>query len=138
MNDFTPRAQELLALALKEAKRLNHAYVGTEHLLLGLIELGQGVAVNVLKRMGLDLERVRIEVEQHVGPHPDAKMVGNIPYTPRVKKVLALAAKEAAALRHSYVGTEHILLGLLREGEGIAARVLKSLEVDPARTRNEI
>src|SRR6516225_9170329 len=138
MNDFTPRAKEVLALALKEAKRLNHAYVGTEHLLLGLIELGQGVAVNVLQRMGLDLERVRIEVEQHVGPHPDAEMVGNIPFTPRVKKVLALAGKEAAALKHSYVGTEHILLGLLREGEGIAARVLKSLEVDPARTRNEI
>ena len=117
---------------------MNHAYVGTEHLLLGLIELGQGVAVNVLKRMGLDLERVRIEVEQHVGPHPDAKMVGNIPYTPRVKKVLALAGKEAAALRHSYVGTEHILLGLLREGEGIAARVLTSLEVDLARAQNEI
>jgi ATP-dependent Clp protease ATP-binding subunit ClpC len=101
MNDFTPRAKEVLALALKEAKRLNHAYVGTEHLLLGLIKLGQGVAVNVLQRMGLDLERVRIEVEQHVGPHRDAKMVGNIPYTPRVKKVLALAGKEAEALKHS-------------------------------------
>src|SRR6516225_10080290 len=138
MNDFTPRAQEVLALARKEAKRLNHAYVGTEHLLLGLIELGQGVAVNVLQKMGLDLESVRMEVEQHVGPHPKTKMVGNIPYTPRVKKVLALAGKEAAALRQSYVGTEHILLGLLREGEGIAARVLKSLEVDPVRTRNEI
>src|SRR5215472_8340650 len=138
MNDFTPRAKEVLALALKEAKRLNHAYVGTEHLLLGLIKLGQGVAVKVLQRMGLDLERVRIEVEQHIGPHPEAKMVGNIPYTPRVKKVLALAGKEAEALKQSYVGTEHILLGLLREGEGIAARVLKSLEVDLARTRNEI
>jgi ATP-dependent Clp protease ATP-binding subunit ClpC len=92
--DFTPRAKEVLALALKEPKRLNHAYVGTEHLLLGLIKLGQGVAVNVLQRMGLDLERLRIEVEQHVGPHPEAKMVGNIPYTPRVKKVLALAGKE--------------------------------------------
>src|SRR5215472_92385 len=138
MKDFTPRAQEVLALALKEAKRLNHAYVGTEHLLLGLIKLGQGVAVNVLQRMGLDLERVRTEVEKHVGPHPDAKVVGNIPSSPRVKKVLALAGKEAEALKHSYVGTEHILLGLLREDEGIAARVLKSLEVDPARTRNEI
>ena len=121
VNDFTPRAKEVLALALKEAKRLNHAYVGTEHLLLGLIKLGQGVAVKVLQRMGLDLERVRIEVEQHIGPHPEAKMVGNIPYTPRVKKVLALAGKEAEALKQSYVGTEHILLGLLREGEGIAA-----------------
>src|ERR1700741_1404746 len=88
--------------------------------------------------MGLDLEIVRMEVEKHVGPPPETKMIGNIPYTPRVKKVLALAGKEAQALHHSYVGTEHILLGLLREGEGVAARVLKSLEVDPARTRNEI
>jgi len=138
MKDFTPRAQEVLALALKEAKRLNHPYVGTEHLLLGLIKLGQGVAVNVLERMGLDLEKVRMEVEKHVGPSSETKMVENILYTPRAKKVLALAGKEAEALNHSYVGTEHILLGLLREGEGIAARVLRSLEVDPARVRNEI
>ena len=138
MSDFTPRGQQVLALARKEAERFNHNYVGTEHLLLGLIKLGQGVAVNVLQRMGLDLEGVRMEVEKHVGPHPETKMIGNIPYTPRVKKVLALAGKEAKALNHSYVGTEHILLGLLREGEGIAARVLKSLEVDPVRTRNEI
>ena len=138
MNNFTPRAQQVLALASKEAERFNHNYVGTEHLLLGLIKLGEGVAVNVLQKMGLDLEMVRMEVEKHVGPHPETKMIGNIPYTPRVKKVLALAGKEAQALHHSYVGTEHILLGLLREGEGVAARVLKSLEVDPARTRNEI
>src|SRR5215510_14733054 len=118
--------------------RLNHAYIGTEHLLLGLIKLGQGVGVNVLERIGLDLERVRMEVEKHVSPSPETKMVENIPYTPRAKKVLALAGKEAEALNHSYVGTEHILLGLLREGEGMAARVLRSLEVDPARTRNEI
>ena len=122
MSDFTPRAKEVLALALKEAKRFNHAYVGTEHLLLGLIKLGQGVAVNVLERMGLDLERVRMEVEKHVGPHPETKMTENISYTPRAKKVLALAGNEAQALKHSYIGTEHILLGLLREGEGIAAR----------------
>src|ERR1700692_2631620 len=88
--------------------------------------------------MGLDLERVCMEGEKHVGPRPETNMIGNVPYTPRVKKVLALAGKEAKALNHSYLGTEHILLGLLREGEGIAARVLKSLEVDPARTRNEI
>src|ERR1700724_609010 len=88
--------------------------------------------------MGLDLETVRMEVEKHVGSHPETNMIGNISYTPRVKKVLALAAKEAKGLNHSYIGTEHILLGLLREGEGVAARVLKSLEVDPARTRNEI
>src|ERR1700747_2160451 len=138
MSNFTPRAQQVLALARKEADRLNHNFLGTEHLLLGLIKLGQGVAVNVLQKMGLDLETVRMEVEKHVESHPETKMVGNIPYTPRVKKVLALAGKEAQALHHSYVGTEHILLGLLREGEGVAARVLKSLEVDPARTRNEI
>jgi ATP-dependent Clp protease ATP-binding subunit ClpC len=138
MNDFTPRAQQVLALARKEAERFNHNYVGTEHLLLGLIKLGQGVAVTVLQKMGLDLETVRMEVEKNVGSHPETNMIGNIPYTPRVKKVLALADKEAKALNHSYVGTEHILLGLLREGEGVAARVLKSLEVDPARTRNEI
>src|SRR4051794_37356028 len=138
MNDFTPRAQQVLVLARKEADRFNHNYVGTEHLLLGLIKLGQGVAVNVLQKMGLDLETVRMEVEKQVGSGPETKMVGNIPYTPRVKKVLALAGKEAKALNHSYVGTEHILLGLLREGEGVAARVLKSLEVDIERTRNEI
>ena len=106
--------------------------------MLGLIKLGQGVAVNVLQKMGLDLETVRMEVEKQVGSGPETKMVGNIPYTPRVKKVLALAGKEAKALNHSYVGTEHILLGLLREGEGVAARVLKNLEVDIERTRNEI
>jgi len=138
MNNFTPRAQQVLALARKEADRFNHNYVGTEHLLLGLIKLGQGVAVNVLQKMGLDLETVRMEVEKQVGSGPETKMVGNIPYTPRVKKVLALAGKEAKALTHSYVGTEHILLGLLREGEGVAARVLKSLEIDIERTRNEI
>src|SRR5438067_1084464 len=138
MNNFTPRAQQVLALARKEADRFNHNYVGTEHLLLGLIKLGQGVAVNVLQKMGLDLETVRMEVEKQVGSGPETKMVGNVPYTPRVKKVLALAGKEAKALNHSYVGTEHILLGLLREGEGVAARVLKSLELDIERTRNEI
>src|ERR1700737_591041 len=138
MNDFTPRAPQVLTLARKEAERFNHNYVGTEHLLLGLIKLGQGVAVNVLQNMGLDLETVRMEVEKHVGSHPKTKMIGNMPHTPRVKKVLALADKEAKALNHSYVGTEHLLLGLLREGEGVAARILKSLEVDPARTRNEI
>src|SRR5215210_4166236 len=138
MNNFTPRAQQVLALARKEADRFNHNYVGTEHLLLGLIKLGQGVAVNVLQKMGLDLETVRMEVEKQVGSGPETKMVGNIPYTPRVKKVLALAGKEAKSLNHSYVGTEHILLGLLREGEGVAARVLKNLEIDIERTRNEI
>ena len=138
MNNFTPRAQQVLALARKEADRFHHNYVGTEHILLGLIKLGQGVAVSVLQKMGLDLETVRAAVEKQVGTGTETKAVGSIPYTPRVKKVLALAGKEAKTLNHSYVGTEHILLGLLREGEGVAARVLKSLDVDIERTRQEI
>ena len=138
MNNFTPRAQQVLALARKEADRFNHNFVGTEHLLLGLIRLGQGTAVTVLGKMGLDLESVRNEVEKQVGTGPDQKMVGNIPYTPRVKKVLVLAAKEAKALNHTYVGTEHILLGLLFEGDGVAARVLKNLNVDTDVTRQYI
>src|SRR3954465_12041328 len=138
MNNFTPRAQQVLALARKEADRFNHNFVGTEHLLLGLIKLGQGVAVNVLQKLGLDLETVRMEVEKQVGTGPDQKMIGNIPYTPRVKKVLALAAKEAMALNHTYVGTEHILLGLLREGDGVAALVLKNLGVDTEVTRQHV
>ena len=138
MSNFTPRAQQVLALARKEADRFNHNFVGTEHLLLGLIKLGQGVAVNVLQKMGLDLETVRLEVEKQVGTGPDQKQVGNIPYTPRVKKVLNLASKEAKQLQHTYVGTEHILLGLLREGDGVAARVLKNLDIDIEMTRQEI
>ncbi len=138
MNNFTPRAQQVLALARKEADRFHHNYVGTEHILLGLINLGQGVAVNVLQKMNLDLQTVRDAVEREVGTGPESKPSGTIPYTPRVKKVLSLAGKEAQALNHSYVGTEHILLGLLREGEGVAAGVLKALDVDIERCRNEI
>jgi len=138
LNNFTPRGQQVLALARKEADRFNHNYVGTEHLLLGLIKLNEGVAVNVLQKMGLELETVRMEVEKQVGSGPETKIIGNIPYTPRVKRVLALAGREAKSLNHNYVGTEHILLGLLREGEGVAARVLKNLEVDIERARNEI
>src|SRR5260221_6961746 len=111
MNNFTPRAQQVLVLARKEAERFKHNYVGTEHLLLGLIKLGQGEAVNVLHKMGLDLERVRMEVEEHVDSHPATNMIVNIPYTPRHKKVLALSGKDAQALNHSYARTEHILLG---------------------------
>jgi len=135
---LTPRAQQALAFARTEADRLNHNFVGTEHLLLGLIKLGQGVAVNILQKMSLDLEMVRMEVEKQVGTGPDQTMIGNIPYTPRVKKVLALASKEAKALNHTYVGTEHILLALLREGDGVAARVLTGLGVEHDLTRNEI
>src|SRR5438094_6470422 len=138
MNNFTPRAQQVLALARKEADRFNHNFRGTEHLLLGLIKLGQGVAVNVLQKLGLDLETVRMEVEKQVGTGPDQKTIGNIPYTPRVKKVLALAAKEAKNLSHTYVGTEHILLGLLHDDEGVSGRVLKRFGVNISETRMEI
>jgi ATP-dependent Clp protease ATP-binding subunit ClpC len=138
MSNFTPRAQQVLALARKEADRLNHNFLGTEHLLLGLIKLGQGVAVNVLQAMGIDLETVRLEVEKQVGTGPDQKMIGNIPYTPRVKKVIALAQKEAKNLNHTYVGTEHLLLGLLREGDGVAAKVLRALDVDIEEARQRV
>src|SRR5947209_3523764 len=135
---FTPRANQILALARKETARFNHNFVGTEHLLLGLIALGQGVAVNVLRKQGLDLETVRLEVQKQIGTGPDQKIIGNIPYTPRVLKVLTLAAREARALNHTYVGTEHILLGLLGEGEGAAARILEGLKLDIERTRAEV
>ncbi len=138
MNNFTPRAQQVLQLARQEADRFNHGYIGTEHLLLGLIALGQGVAVTVLRRMGLDLDTVRLEVEKAVGVGSDMKTVGNVPYTPRVKKVLALAGTEARSMNVEFVGTEHILLGLLREAEGVAARVLSNLSVDIEKTRQAV
>ena len=138
LRNFTPRAQQALAFAHKEADRFNHNFVGTEHLLLGLIRLGQGVAVNVLRKMGVDLETARAEVEKSIGRGADQKIFGTIPYTPRVKKVLGLATMEAKALNHTYVGTEHLLLGLLREGNGVAGQVLQGLEVDVEKTRREI
>lgn len=136
--NFTPRAQQVLTLARKEADRFHHNFVGTEHVLLGLIQLGRGTAVNVLGRMGLSLETVREEVEKQVGFGPDQKFAGYIPFTPRVKKVLTFAIDEARALHHAYVGTEHILLGLLREGDGVAARVLVNFQIDVEKTRIEI
>ena len=138
MSSFTPRAQQVLQLARKEAERFNHQYVGTEHILLGLIALGEGEAVNVLQKMGVDLETLRIEVEKAVGQGQDTQTVGTLPMTPRAKKVLALAAAEARELNHNYVGTEHILLGLLREDEGVAAQILKNLNIDLARARTEV
>mgnify|MGYP000448134433 CR=1 FL=1 len=138
MNNFTPRAQQVLALARKEAERFDHNYVGTEHLLLGLIKLGQGVAVNVLERMGVEISETRIEVEKQIGRGPDLAGKSQIPFTPRVKKVLMLSEKEAHILNHTYVGTEHLLLGLLKEGGGTAARVLQNLNVDIEHTRHEI
>ena len=137
-SNFTPRAQRVIQLARKEAERFNHPYVGTEHLLLGLIALGEGVAVTVLDRMGVSIEGVRLEVEQTVGQGPSTKQIGPLPFTPRSKKVLQLAMAEAQALNHTYVGTEHILLGLIHEGEGVAGQVLRNLNVDLDVARVEI
>ena len=136
--NFTPHAQKALALARQEADRLHHNFLGTEHLLLGLIKLGQEVPVNVLQKMGLNLETVRREVEKQVGTRPEQNLTGNFPYTPRVTKVLALAQKEAKKLSHTYVGAEHLLLGLLREGDGVAAKVLRALKVEIEQCRLEI
>jgi hypothetical protein len=135
---FTPHAQQVLALSREEADRFRHNFVGTEHLLLGIVRLGQGTAVTVLEKLGLNLERLRAEIEKQVGCGPDQKISGNIPYTPRVKKVLALASKEADALKQKHIGTEHILLGLLREGDGVAGRVLKNFDVDLEKTRLQV
>ena len=137
-SNFTPRAQRVIQLARKESEHFNHPYVGTEHLLLGLIALGEGVAVSVLERLGISLERVRIEVEQTVGQGPETKTMGQVPFTPRTKKVFQLAMAEAQSLSHSYVGTEHILLGLIHEGEGVAGQVLRNLGVDLDDARQEV
>ncbi len=137
-NHFTPRAQQVINLARREADRFNHPYIGTEHLLLGMVALEEGVAVSVLERLGISLDAVRLEVESSVGQGPELKMEGNVPFTPRSKKVLQLAAVEAQALHHTYVGTEHILLGLLREGEGVAAQVLMNLEINLEAARREV
>lgn len=136
---FTPLAEQALALAREEANRLNHEFVGTEHLLLGLIKLQQGVAVDVLQKLGLDLETIRMELEKRIGTASGyQKRTGNVPYTPRVKRAFALAAEELKALNHTHVGTEHMLLGLLREGDGVAAQALKKLGLGIDRTRQEI
>ncbi len=138
MNNFTPRAQQVLSLAKKEARRFGHDYVGTEHLLLGLIKLGQGVAVAVLQAMNLDLELVRLEVEKRSGSGGETIQEGDILFTPRVKKVLQLASIEARSLNYNYIGTEHILLGLLKEGEGVAAQILAGLDIDAETVRTEV
>jgi ATP-dependent Clp protease ATP-binding subunit ClpC len=137
-NRFTERARKVIVLAKEEARRFNHDYIGTEHLLLGLIREGEGVAAAVLQKMGLDLETIRIEVEKLVQPGPQTQVLGDIPFTPRAKKALELSAEEARALGHNYIGTEHLLLGLVKEGEGVAYRVLLNLGLDLAKLRSEI
>ncbi len=138
MQRFTPRAQQVLTLARKEAERLKHNYIGTEHILLGLIRLGQGVAVSVLRKMGVNLDNVGAAVARKVGDLPPEESTNELQHTQRVKKVLALASYEASQLNHNYIGTEHILLGLLREGEGVAAEVLRELGVNIETCRKQV
>src|ERR687893_1337353 len=134
---FTDRARRVVVLAQEEARMLNHNYIGTEHILLGLIHEGEGVAAKALESLGISLEAVRQKVEEIIG-HGQQSPSGHIPFTPRAKKVLELSLREALQINHSYIGTEHILLGLIREGEGVAAQVLVKLGADLNRVRNQV
>ena len=138
MNNFTPRAQQVLAHARREADRFNHHYIGTEHLLLFLPKLGKGVAVTILENLGVELSAVRKQVEEQIGRGTEPQAEGNIPYTPRVRKVLAMANREAQELNHTYVGTEHLLLGLIRDGDGVAGQILRHFGVDLEQARREL
>ena len=134
---FTDRARRVVVLAQEEARMLNHNYIGTEHILLGLIHEGEGVAAKALESLGISLEAVRQQVEEIIGQGQQAPS-GHIPFTPRAKKVLELSLREALQLGHNYIGTEHILLGLIREGEGVAAQVLVKLGADLGRVRQQV
>jgi len=134
---FTEKAIKVVMLAQEEARRLGHNFVGTEQIMLGLIGEGTGIAAKVLKSMGINLKEARIEVEKIIGRGSGFVAV-EIPFTPRAKRVLELALEEARLLGHSYIGTEHLLLGLLREGEGVAARVLENLDADSAKIRSQV
>jgi len=138
MNKFSDRAQKVILIAQEEAKRLNHDYVGTEHILLGLVSIGEGLAVQILINLGVDLRKIKSEIEKIVPPGDNVIVLGEIPFSPRAKKVLEYAVDEANAMGHIYVGTEHILLGLLREKEGVAARVLEYLGVTYEDVQEEI
>jgi len=135
---FTDRARKVMALANQEAQRFNHEYIGTEHILLGLVKEGSGVGATVLKNLDVDIKKLRLEVEKLVKSGPDMVTMGKLPQTPRAKKVIEYAIEEARALNHNYVGTEHILLGLLRESEGIAAQVLMNLGLKLEDVRQEV
>ncbi len=135
---FTDRARKVMALANQEAQRFNHEYIGTEHILLGLVKEGSGVGATVLKNQDVDIKKLRLEVEKLVKSGPDMVTMGKLPQTPRAKKVIEFAIEEARALNHNYVGTEHILLGLLRENEGIAAQVLMSIGLKLEEVRQEV
>ncbi|HTJ72423.1 MAG TPA: Clp protease N-terminal domain-containing protein, partial [Actinospica sp.] len=134
---FTDRARRVVVLAQEEARMLNHNYIGTEHILLGLIHEGEGVAAKALESLNISLEAVRQQVEEIIGQGQQAPS-GHIPFTPRAKKVLELSLREALQLGHNYIGTEHILLGLIREGEGVAAQVLVKLGADLNRVRQQV
>jgi ATP-dependent Clp protease ATP-binding subunit ClpA len=134
---FTDRARRVVVLAQEEARMLNHNYIGTEHILLGLIHEGEGVAAKALESLGISLEAVRQQVEEIIGQGQQAPS-GHIPFTPRAKKVLELSLREALQLGHNYIGTEHILLGLIREGEGVAAQVLVKLGAGLNRVRQQV
>jgi ATP-dependent Clp protease ATP-binding subunit ClpA len=134
---FTDRARRVVVLAQEEARMLNHNYIGTEHILLGLIHEGEGVAATALDSLNVRLDAVRREVEEIIG-QGQAAPTGHIPFTPRAKKVLELSLREALQLGHNYIGTEHILLGLIREGEGVAAQVLQKLGADLNRVRQTV
>ncbi len=138
MNKFSDRAQKVILIAQEEAKRLNHDYVGTEHLLLGLVSVGEGLAVQILINLGVDLKKIRREVEKIVPPGDNVMVLGEIPFSPRAKKVLEYAVEESNMMGHIYVGTEHILLGLLKEKEGVAARVLEYLGVTYEDVQEEV
>ncbi|MBU6446299.1 MAG: ATP-dependent Clp protease ATP-binding subunit, partial [Verrucomicrobia bacterium] len=135
---FTNRAKQVIKLAKKEAQRLNHNYLGTEHVLLGLLKLGQGIAVNVLRNMNLDYDAIRTEVERIVGFGPEIQVYGDPALTGKVKKVFEFANEEAASLNHNYVGTEHLLLALLRQTDGVAAQVIENLNVNLKEVRKEV
>ena len=135
---FTDRAKKVMSFARQEAMKFNHEYIGTEHILLGLVQEGSGVAANVLKNMTVDLEKIRHEVEKIVKTGPSMVTMGQLPFTPRAKKVLELSMEEASQLSHNYIGTEHLLLGLIRENEGIAAQVLMNLGVKLDEVRDEV
>jgi ATP-dependent Clp protease ATP-binding subunit ClpC len=137
-NRFTERARKVILLAKEEAKRFNHDYIGTEHILLGLVREGEGVAAAVLASFGLTSDKIRIEVEKLVQPGPSTVISGDLPFTPKAKKVMELATEEARALGHNYIGTEHLLLGLIREGEGVASQVLMNLGMELERVREEV
>ncbi len=137
-NRFTERARKVILLAKEEAKRFNHDYIGTEHILLGLIREGEGVAAAVLASMGLTSEKIRLEVEKLVQPGPSTVISGDIPFTPKAKKVIELAMEEARTLGHNYIGTEHLLLGLIREGEGVASQVLLNMGLELDKVREEV